>query len=114
MEERRKLPRKHLIYYLPVYDNRNGALLGRLIDLTVEGMALVREDGLDVGSIHECRMELPRRIGDIKEIIFTAQCMRCSQDVNPDFMDAGFKIIAFTNTNASTVEGLIESFSFTG
>ena len=43
----RRLKRRHLIYYLEVYDNSNDQFLGHLVDLTVQGMKLVSKNYIE-------------------------------------------------------------------
>jgi hypothetical protein len=43
MPEKRKLKRRQLIYYLRVLDRDSGALVGRLVDITTEGVMLLSE-----------------------------------------------------------------------
>ena len=58
MKHERKAPRRHLIYYLRVYDRASGQQLGHLVDLTTEGVMLVSEEKLEKG-VHSLRMDLP-------------------------------------------------------
>jgi len=88
--ELRHLKRRHLIYYLEVFDQASGKLLGHLVDLTVKGMKLVSKEPIDPGLTFELRMVMPEEYCPEREVRFTATSTWCSQDINPDFYATGF------------------------
>ena len=88
--ELRQLKRRHLIYYLEVFDQATGKLLGHLVDLTVKGMKLISMEEIASGHTFELRMIMPEEYCPEKEVRFTASSTWCSQDVNPDFYATGF------------------------
>jgi hypothetical protein len=55
----RSLKRRHLIYYLRVFDRSSGKLVGHLVDVTTQGMMLISEAPLPDEAEFELRMDLP-------------------------------------------------------
>ena len=49
MAERRKIKRRHLLYYGRIYDDNVKNLLGYLVDITESGFMLLSEDPFPVG-----------------------------------------------------------------
>lgn len=90
LSELRKLKRRHLIYYLEVFDQENNKLLGHLVDLTVKGMKLVSKEEIPSGKDYTLRMIMPEDYCQQREVNFKATSTWCSQDVNPDFFATGF------------------------
>lgn len=88
--ELRQLKRRHLIYYLEVFDQETGKLLGHLVDLTVKGMKLISKAEIAPGQTFSLRMIMPEEYCPEREVHFTGTSTWCSQDVNPDFFATGF------------------------
>jgi hypothetical protein len=47
MQEKRKLKRRHLIYYLRVFEKNTDTLLGYLVDITPEGIMIMSESPVE-------------------------------------------------------------------
>ena len=92
MDDGRTLKRRHLIYYLEVYDEDSGELLGHLVDITTRGIKLVSKKPVDVDRAYHMRMVLPE--GYFKESVlsFEGRAVWSGNDVNPDFYDTGFDV----------------------
>lgn len=90
-DDLRKLKRRHLIYYLEVFDNSNHEFMGHLVDLTVEGMKLVSKNYIEPKKEYALKMVLPEGHSRDREVYFKATSMWCREDVNPDFYAVGFK-----------------------
>jgi len=88
--ELRQLKRRHLIYYLEVFDNHSNKLLGHLVDLNVKGMKLVSKDYIEPQKDYSLKMILPEGCSHEREVHFKATSMWCREDVNPDFYAVGF------------------------
>lgn len=111
MKHERKAPRRHLIYYLRVYDRASGQQLGHLVDLTTEGVMLVSERKLEKG-VHALRMDLPATICGKTVLEFDAECLWSRNDVNPDFYDSGFRLVNPDRETARCIEDLILMYGF--
>lgn len=85
----RQLKRRHLIYYLEVFDNSTDEFLGHLVDLTVEGMKLVSKNYIEPQKDYALKMVLPEGHTPDREVHFSAKSMWCREDVNPDFYAVG-------------------------
>ncbi len=110
-EETRRLQRRHLIYYLEVYDEDSGQLLGHLVDITTEGVKLISKSPIENGRTFRLRMQLPETFFAEKELRFSAKSLWSSNAVNPDFYDTGFA--AELDLRAKDiVGGLVRQFGF--
>jgi c-di-GMP-binding flagellar brake protein YcgR len=112
MTGKRKLKRRHLIYYLNVYDTNTDRLLGQLVDITTEGMMLTSDDPIEENVFFELRMVLPEAIEAKEEILFDARSLYCRQDVNPDLYSTGFKFENISENDQKIIENLINEYSF--
>ena len=112
MLERRRLRRRHLIYYLRVFDRNNDALIGHLIDITSEGAMLISEDPIETNTIFQSRMVLPEEKQGSREITFDARSVWCKKDINPDYYATGFQLLNAAPQDVEVIEWLIEKFGF--
>ena len=112
MTSRRQLKRRHLIYYLRVFDDKTNRLLGHLVDITTEGMMVMSEELLDIHETYTCRMMLPEPIEGKAEVVFDATALWSRPDVNPDFYVTGFHLKPLPPKITTIIEELIEDAGF--
>jgi hypothetical protein len=112
MIEKRKLKRRHLIYYLRVFNRSNNQLLGHLVDITAEGMMLISEDPIQVNTVYELKMILPTGMGGKEEVQMDAHAVWCKRDINPNFYATGFETLQIDASCLEVIENLIDTFGF--
>ncbi|MFH1062606.1 MAG: PilZ domain-containing protein [Candidatus Omnitrophota bacterium] len=108
----RKIKRRHLIYYLRVYDAAKGPLLGHIADISTDGVMIISELSIPIATDFTLKMIMPRELEGTKELIFQARSLWSKKDVNPDFYANGFKIQAINSADAELIEYLIDEFGF--
>ena len=108
----RQLKRRHLIYYLEVFDSSNSEFLGHLVDLTVEGMKLVSKNYIEPDKKYSLKMVLPEGHTQNREVHFAATSSWCREDVNPDFYAVGFKAPNLDNETQKIFMILINQIGF--
>ncbi|MBU0483277.1 MAG: PilZ domain-containing protein [Proteobacteria bacterium] len=91
-EEVRVLKRRHLIYYLEVYDYKSNELVGHLVDITPKGIKLVSKKPIETGKAFILQMMLPEGYFKHKLLKFECESQWCKNDVNPDFFVTGFAV----------------------
>lgn len=90
--EKRKLERRHLIYWLRVYGKKSNQIIGHVVNITKEGIMLISEDPIETNGYFQFRMALPEEMKVSKEISFEAKSVWCKNDKNPDFYNTGFQL----------------------
>ena len=108
----RNIKRRHLIYYLEVYDDSTGKLLGHLVDLTVKGIKLVSREEIAIGNEFALKMILPLEYSSKREVKFKAKSQWSSPDVNPDFYATGFSAPELDQETRSLFIALINLVGF--
>lgn len=112
-ENKRALKRHHLIFYLEVYDEANGDLLGHVVDITTKGVKLVSRNPIVIGKSYKMKMALPEGYFREKELAFEAKSRWSTNDINPDFYDTGFEFSDDIDIRAADVIfTLIEELGF--
>ncbi len=112
IENKRKVARRHLIYYLRVFNKETGELLGNLVDISTRGIMMVSDNPIQVGETYHLRMVLPETVDGTREIEFEAQSRWCKNDTNPDFFDTGFELIDPPMHFLDAVDKLIDDCLF--
>ncbi|PCJ35305.1 MAG: pilus assembly protein PilZ [Moraxellaceae bacterium] len=108
----RKVARRHLIYYLRVFNGKTGELLGNLVDISTCGIMLVSDNAIALEKSYVLKMVLPETVEGSKEVEFEAFSRWCKNDVNPDFYDTGFELIDPTSSFLEVVDKLVEDCLF--
>lgn len=92
MKEERTLKRRHLIYYLEVYNDTTGEQMGHLVDITTQGMKLISKQAIPLDTSFSFRMALPKGYFPDPVIHFNGTSRWAGRDVNPDFHVTGFEV----------------------
>ncbi|MCG8672118.1 MAG: PilZ domain-containing protein [Pseudomonadales bacterium] len=108
----RKVDRRHLIYYLRVFNRDDNQLLGNLVDISTRGIMLVSDKPLAPNKRFHLRMVLPETLEGSREVEFEAETRWCQNDANKDFYDTGFELIDPNNSFLEAVDKLIDDCLF--
>ena len=108
----RRVARRHLIYYLRVFDTASGALLGNLVDISTNGIMLVSDKPLEPNIRYRLQMVLPETVDGSREVQFDAESRWCQKGANQDFYDTGFELIDPSMTFMDAVDKLVEDCLF--
>jgi hypothetical protein len=111
-QDKRKLKRRHLIYYLRVFNRLNNELLGHLVDLTSEGIMIIGERLLPAEMDYQLHMTLPEEIMGKNKVDFDAHAIWSRKDVDPSFFGTGFRMIHIDPDDVALIQKLIEDFGF--
>lgn len=106
----RSLKRRHLIYYLRVFDRSSGELVGHLVDVTAQGMMLISEAPLPTEAELHLRMDLPPRLFESEVWEIRARSIWSRPDVNPSFWDTGLRFLGFTRRDELVVSDLVRYY----
>jgi len=110
--EKRDVARRHLVFYLRIFDGMSSRVLGHLMDISPSGLMLLSDEPIAVDEEYRLRMRLPKEISDENEILFGAVSRWCRQDDNPDFYVTGFQIQEMDGNTKESVKHLITEFGF--
>jgi hypothetical protein len=108
----RALKRRHLIYYLRVFDCATGELLGHLVDITVQGLMLMSEKRLETGKDYRLKMQIDPVATTPAYLEFNARSIWCREDMNPSFYDTGFELLDASLDEFNRISQLIDELGF--
>lgn len=105
------MARRHLVFYLRVFDGASSRIIGHLADISTGGIMLVSEKKIKIENEYQLRIKLPKEFSGREELIFTAISRWCQRDSNPDFYITGLEITGVGSEILDQIKGLIKDFS---
>jgi len=111
-QEKRKLKRRHLIYYLKVKDRDTEKSIGFLVDITTQGIMLMSEFPLDVGTTYHLKVLVQSEEDETKYLFFDAKSKWCERSVNTDFYDSGLELINVAPDDFIQIQKIIDELGF--
>jgi hypothetical protein len=112
MEERRRVKRRHLLYYGRVYDENVQKLLGYLVDITENGFMLLSEEPYPVGVTRRLKLEVTDDVGESPYINFTVRSVWSEPDVDPTHFNTGFQILEIAPSDRALILTIVEKYGF--
>ena len=111
--EKRKRRRWELVFYLRIFDQSNGTLLGHVIDISEDGLMLLSEVPIQLDKDYDLSLEMPvSDDGGNEKISFKARSIWQSKDTNPDLVDTGFQLIDPDIESVEAIQDLIDELQF--
>lgn len=102
--------RRPLYYYLPVLNNEDDSLVGRVGDITTEGLLLLTPSKLAEGTELSLSIVLPTEVtSDTREILVRARTQWGRPDFNPEITMIGLQFINISAQARAQIENLIKS-----
>jgi hypothetical protein len=100
------------VYYLSVIDEDTGQLIGRIGDISHEGLLLLTSTPPELWRTYRLRVMPPEDLAVGEALAVGAQCMWSRPDVNPDLGLAGFRFVATDEKTQQVIGGLMRDFGF--
>jgi len=110
--DRRTVKRRHLIFYLRVWEIPSDRLLGHVVDITPEGMMLISDQPIDIGRELTLEVRLPDTEGDLKPLHFRAICRWSNNDINAAFYDSGLEFLDRSPADIESIKAIVEAYGF--
>ena len=112
MADRRKLKRRHLVYYLRVVNAETNRELGHVMDVTPDGLLVMSKHRVQVGRRLKLRMTLPGGADEEQRLRFEGVTVSTGKDVCPGFYDTGVKVKRLTRRDLSAIRSLLDDHGF--
>lgn len=110
--EKRKEPRRHLIFYLKVVKPDTDELIGHLVDITSVGMMIICQNELATGQEFPLKLVLPAVFESATHLNLIGETVWCHKDVNPDYFAVGIKFKRSSPEASLVIRELVNSFGF--
>jgi hypothetical protein len=110
-QDRRKLKRRNLSYYLTILDGNTLEVIGHLVDVTTIGLMVDSNKPLPTNMSFTLRLDLMENVAEKPYIEFVARCKWCRADsIQPYLFNAGFEIVEISDEDAEIVKRIAEKY----
>jgi hypothetical protein len=109
-DEKRKVRRRSLLYDFEVIEPESGMCIGRIVNISLEGMMLVATDSQVSNSVCELRVLLPELISGKNTIDCKGKCMWCKKNGDTDFYEVGFHLFDIPENDIKAIVSLITRY----
>ena len=107
MKEQRKTPRKIADDVLEVSDQHTNAILGKVVNISAEGLMVISNEPFTTGAVYELDLKLPRLIKGHSKVSFGAEVVWSTPASQPGSHWSGFRIIDVSENEVLTIDELI-------
>jgi c-di-GMP-binding flagellar brake protein YcgR len=114
MKKHRRRPRKNTPHLVNVLDMETGKSLGRVVDITADGMMLVTNDAVANGHRVSVRVILPVMVQARTDVQLEAEAVWCKQDSNPSYFKVGFRFLNLAGEDGFLLEDVMQKFNLVG
>ena len=114
MEDYRHRPRKNTPHVVKTYDMETGKYLGRVVNITADGMMLVTKGLYTVGRTMHLRIILPVMAQHKTDIILEARVIWCEVDANPSFCKIGLTFVNLPGEEGFLLEDVMHKLNLVG
>ena len=114
MDDYRHRPRKNTPHVVKAFDTDKGKYVGRVVDITADGMMLVAEEQLIIGRSYTMRIILPVMVQHRTDVTVECRIVWCEQDANPSFFKAGFQFVNIPGEDGFLLEDVMHKLNLVG
>jgi hypothetical protein len=107
MQEQRHSQRKVANDVLIIADQITGTHIGRVVNISAEGLMLLSDEPMVTGSVYQLDLVLPYPKQDKEKIQFAAEAVWCAEASQPDSFWSGFHIIDIASEDIQIIDELI-------
>lgn len=111
--DKRTLKRRHLVFYLEIYDSETNELIGNLGDITTQGILVLSPTPEFKKPIFKIKIKLPNNERYNQEFLELNIESKWSQvDINPNHFAIGCQIIDSNPKDINIIKDLINELAF--
>jgi hypothetical protein len=110
MQDRRKNVRRAPNDYFLVFNRENDRFIGRVLNMSLDGVMLVSMEPVELGATYPCRMTLPEKIDDCSQIIFDADSKWSHKNEDSNMYETGFKMRNVSKNDREIIRELLQKW----
>jgi hypothetical protein len=107
MQEQRHCTRKVANEILIIADQITGNHIGRVVNISSEGLMLLSDEPIVTGSVYQLDLLLPNPQNNQEKISFAAEAVWCTEASQPESFWSGFHIIDIAAEDVLVIDELI-------
>jgi hypothetical protein len=110
-QERRRLKRQNLAFYMQVLDPDTLQIIGHLVDVNKIGLLLDSQNPLIIGREYRLRIDTTPEVADKTCIQFNAKVKWCRMDkLTPNTYNIGFEITGISTHDADIIQRIVDKY----
>ncbi len=114
MEDYRHRPRKNTPHIVKAFDTEKGDYIGRVVDITADGMMIVTQDQITVGRVFKLRVILPVMVQHKTDVVIEARVVWSEADSNPSFYRCGLHFVNLPGEDGFLLEDVMHKLNLVG
>ena len=107
MQEQRHCQRKVANEILIIVDQITGNHIGRVVNISSEGLMLLSDEPMVTGSVYQLELLLPNAQSNQEKISFATEAVWCTEASQPESFWSGFHIIDIAAEDVLVIDQLI-------
>ena len=113
--QRRKLNRRKFSHYMRMMDDKTGALIGHLSDISTGGFKIDSPKPIPANMDFNFHIELPNEFANKTFMVFSARSRWCEHDhIDPTSYNVGFQIINIAPGDLDIFAQMFEEYGTEG
>jgi hypothetical protein len=108
MDDRRKHIRCDLTNGFQVFDRKTGEFIGRVGNVSQDGIMVVTKQRVEAGAHLECRMVFPEEVMGTNQMVFDAQVKWCNTGLDVETYYVGLQLRNMTPDEIDTISLLLK------
>ncbi len=114
MEDYRHRPRKNTPHVIKTYDAESGSYMGRVVDITADGMMLITKDLCTVGRTFRLRIILPVMMQHRNDVVVETRVIWSEPDTNPSYCKIGLTFVNLPGEEGFLLEDIMHKLNIVG
>jgi len=111
VSERRKQTRKSTNDYFIVFNRDTDELIGRVRDLTPDGVLIISDRAVAIGTTFSCKMHLPRMIGRRRYVYFDAESRWSRRNSRLGWHETGYQLSNVAHEDQKIIDELVSTWA---
>ena len=109
--EKRKIERRTVSYYIPVTEAGTPRLVGVILDISLGGFKIDSREQIPSGRIKNFYIDLPNDIAPESARIITGRSKWCHPDyIDPNSYNVGYEFVNMSKANEIALQRIFENF----
>lgn len=106
--ERRKQDRKKLDQLLELFDVNSESPLGKVVDISLDGIMIVSQKPIPTNKVWQLRMEFPSQKDGNQVVLFGAESLWCDDSMAPGQYWTGLHVIDISSEDFLVFKNFVE------
>jgi hypothetical protein len=111
MIDNRTEKRRSFKYYMQVWDERSGKLVGHIADVSSKGFKIDCQESMPIGQDYRLRLYLTDEISNKSYMVFVARSKWCQADkYDPNQFNVGFQLISIGPADSRAFKRIVSLY----